>query len=352
MAITKYSLIAMTRNRSTFFFGFLFPLVFIGIFGLIGNTTSKIIVGIPTDSNQTFINQIISKQSSVTVDKDTKAVLENKLKQGKIAAIVLTVQTKSFPPKYKVTLQTSSAQPQAAATAVSFIQGIVDQSDLRLAGVTNPPITLIRSEISGRDYRYIDYALPGMIGFSLLGTALFGTVFGFIFLKKQLVIKRMFATPMRKLTFLFGQGTSRLLIALVQTALILAVGVFVFHFYLPSGWQTFLELLLISAFGLLAFLGFGYFASGLVNDENSAGPLINLITLPQFLLSGTFFPVDNLPKWVQPIANNLPLSYFNEAVRKLTTESGTLHDALTYLGGLAVWGVVMYLLATLTFKWE
>ena len=127
---------------------------------------------------------------------------------------------------------------------------------------------------------------------------------------------------------------------------------FVFHFYLPYGIQTFLDLILLSIIGLIAFLGFGYFMAGLANDENSAGPLVNLVTLPQFLLSGTFFSTDNLPTWLQPVANNLPLSYFNIAVRKITTEGGSLHDTLPYMLGLIVWGAVMYLLAAKTFKWQ
>ena len=128
--------------------------------------------------------------------------------------------------------------------------------------------------------------------------------------------------------------------------------VVVFKFYLPHGIITFLELMLLSTIGLIAFLGFGYFMAGLANDENSAGPLVNLVTLPQFLLSGTFFSTDNLPTWIQPIANNLPLSYFNMAIRKITTEGGSLYETVPYLLGLLVWGAVMYILAARTFKWE
>ena len=162
----------------------------------------------------------------------------------------------------------------------------------------------------------------------------------------------MFATPTKPLTILLGQWTSRLAIALVQTLLILAMGVLVFKFYLPHGFMTFIELMIISAIGLIAFLGFGYFFAGLANDENSAGPMVNLVTLPQFLLSGTFFPTDSFPTWLQPIANNLPLSYFNQAIRKITTEGGSLADTTPYLVGLIIWGVVMYILAARTFRWE
>lgn len=218
--------------------------------------------------------------------------------------------------------------------------------------MNDPAISYNQKEIEGRKPRYIDFALPGQIGFSLLSTAIFGTVFGLIYLKKALILKRMFATPTKAMTILLAQGTSRLIVALAQTVLILVLGVAVFQFYLPHGIITFIELLILSAFGLVAFLGFGYLIAGLSSDENAASPLTNLVTLPQFLLSGTFFSTDLLPKWVQPVANNLPLSYFNMAVRKITTEGGTLTETWPYLLGLLIWGAIMYILAARTFKWQ
>jgi ABC-2 type transport system permease protein len=213
-------------------------------------------------------------------------------------------------------------------------------------------MTIVNQQLSGLPIRYIDFALPGQIGFALLSTAIFGTVFGLIYLKKALVLKRMFATPTRAITILLAQGGSRLIMAILQMLIILTLGIVVFKFYLPHGWITFVELLILGIIALVAFLGFGYFMAGLVNDENAAGPMVNLITLPQFLLSGTFFPTSELPSWLQPIANILPLSFFNEAVRKITTEGGTITQTIPFMLGLILWGAVMYLLAARTFKWE
>jgi ABC-2 type transport system permease protein len=229
---------------------------------------------------------------------------------------------------------------------------VVDKTNLSLAGVQQPAVTYASQSTDVRQSRYIDFALPGQIGFSLLSTAIFGTVFGFIALKRELVLKRMFATPTRGLTLLLAQGASRLFFALMQTAVILLMGVLVFHFYLPHGWITLIEMLVLSTIGLIAFLGFGFFMAGLANDENSASPLVNLVTLPQFLLSGVFFSADNFPNWVQPIAQNLPLSYFNVAMRKITTEGLHLVDAWPYLLGLLLWGIIMYIAAARTFRWE
>lgn len=358
LALSFYAFKAMTRNKATFAFGFLFPVVFISIFGLIGNSSAKLPVGIRNDKTgiQDGFAKNFEGNPAIMIVRDSDEALNLKLKQGKIAGIASYEIISGNLESFAINLQTSSSNPQQAGTLKLIMQNAVDRKNLLFAKLETSTFqehtSLNIIEVRGRQSRYIDFALPGQIGFSMLGTAIFGTVFGLIFLKKSLVLKRMFATPVQPLTILLSQGTSRLIMAMLQTSLILVLGVVVFHFYLPHGLLTFVELLLLSAIGLIAFLGFGFFMAGLANDENSANPLVNLVTLPQLLLSGTFFATDNLPHWIQPIANNLPLSYFNMAIRKITTEGGTLIDTLPYLAGLLLWGAVMYILAAKTFKWE
>jgi ABC-2 type transport system permease protein len=85
---------------------------------------------------------------------------------------------------------------------------------------------------------------------------------------------------------------------------------------------------------------------------NTVPPLANLITLPQFLLAGTFFSIDVFPKWLQPISRALPLTYLNEALRKIAFEGASLFSLSTEIGILAAWGVFVYILAIKFFKWE
>lgn len=349
----KYFFLAQTRNAATFAFGFLFPVVFISIFGLIGNSTQTLTIGFPSNTNlNNSIIKTIKTEKFVTTQVASESQLETAMKQGKLSGIVSINQNPQNPTHAQINVITSVANPQEGAGVLSLVNGIVDQTNLKEAGVTNPPITIAQKQLAGREIRYIDFALPGQIGFALLSTAIFGTVFGLIYLKKALVLKRMFATPTRALTILLAQGGSRLIMAILQTLIILILGIVAFKFYLPQGWITFVELLILSVIALIAFLGFGYFMAGLVNDENAAGPMVNLITLPQFLLSGTFFPTNELPNWLQPLANILPLSFFNEAVRKITTEGGSIEQTVPYMLGLVLWGAVMYILAAKTFRWE
>lgn len=351
--MTKYFFLAQTRNPGTFAFGFLFPVVFISIFGLIGNTPETLTIGIPSNTNlNSPIIKTVEHQKYVQTTIAPESQLALMMKQGKLSGIVSANQTAQSPAKYAVSVITSVGNPQEAAGVVALLNGIVDHANLSAAGVTNPSISIKQEQLPGQAQRYIDFALPGQIGFALLSTAIFGTVFGLIYLKKALVLKRMFATPTRAMTILLAQGASRLIMAILQTLLILILGIVVFKFYLPHGLITFAELLVMSMIALIAFLGFGYFMAGLVNDENAAGPMVNLVTLPQFLLSGTFFPITSLPNWLQPIASVLPLSFFNAAVRKITTEGGDFYQTIPYMLGLIIWGAVMYILAAKTFKWE
>jgi len=195
----KYFFLAQTRNPATFAFGFLFPVVFISIFGLIGNGSQKVTVGVPRNTNSIIISTL-KKQQFVTIQEGSMSSLKTELIQGKIGGIVSTTQTQENPLAYTVSILTSSASPQNAGIVQGVVRGIVDQTNLQLSGVVNPPYTATVQEVSGRNSRYIDFALPGQIGFSLLSTAIFGTVFGLIFLKKSLVLKRMFATPTKART--------------------------------------------------------------------------------------------------------------------------------------------------------
>lgn len=349
--MTWFVLKAMLKNRATLFFSLAFPVAFVTIFGLVGNGASNVRLGVPSSVDQNSpIIRAIDKVSVIKVTTDSEDNLHKLLVQGKLDGELQITPTSTR--AYDVKLLTSSGNPTGAGTAQSVLRGVVDQLNLALSGVTKPPISFNSQEISGRQSRYIDFALPGQIGFSILSLSIFGIVFGFVFLKKELIFKRMFATPVRAITILLAQGSSRLVMAFMQTIVIVGIGVFFLQFYLPHGVQTFAEILIIATIGLIAFMGFGLFIAGFAKDENSAGPLVNLVTLPQFLLSGVFFPTDNFPSWLQPIANNLPLSYFNEAIRKITTEGGSITDAVPFLLGLLAWGAAMYFLASRTFSWE
>jgi ABC-2 type transport system permease protein len=74
--------------------------------------------------------------------------------------------------------------------------------------------------------------------------------------------------------------------------------------------------------------------------------------MPQMLLSGTFFSIDNFPHWMQPFCRALPLSFLNDALRKMSFDGANLWTVKMDVVALLIWGVVIYAVAGKTFKWE
>jgi ABC-2 type transport system permease protein len=115
---------------------------------------------------------------------------------------------------------------------------------------------------------------------------------------------------------------------------------------------TALQMLLFAMLGLVVFMGFGFFISGIAPNESVIPPIANIVTLPQFLLSGTFFSTEAFPPWLQRISNVLPLTYLNDGLRKIAFEGAALWDVRFNMLVLVLWGIGIYILAAKFFRWE
>jgi len=203
-----------------------------------------------------------------------------------------------------------------------------------------------------REYKNIDFVLPGQLGFSLLAGSVFGTAFVFFGLRQTLVLKRFFATPVKRSTIVISEGIARMTFQLLTAIVIIGIGHFAFGFTLVHGIATFFALLALSALAIMVFMGFGFVVSNLAKNESVIPAFANMITLPQFLLAGTFFSIDNFPDWLQPIARVLPLTFLNDAMRKVSFEGAGFSAIGWDVLWLCVWGIALYVFASRIFKWE
>lgn len=182
--------------------------------------------------------------------------------------------------------------------------------------------------------------------------ALFGIAFTLVSLKKELVIKRMFATPVSKTTLMLSEVGSRVIIAMIQTLIIVLVGHFAFNFTLANGFITLLSIMALSFVGIITFVSFGIFAASISKSEDSISPIANIIMMPQLFLSGAFFAIEAFPDFLQPIARILPMTYLNDAFKKVAFEGVALSETFPMMLGLLIWAVVVYLIDIKLFKWE
>ncbi len=366
LAITKGSLRAIFRSPSAVIFSFVFPLIFILVFGFIGGggITVKVALKNVSDTNNVLIKNGLMKNPSVKLITNlTEEQARTEVGKGNIAALIVIDSTPVNNGYFQYVLKTttSSASIDRFPILRSQLSEIIRQADERNFP-DRPTVAKIemQPEIAGREYKTIDFILPGQLGFSLLSAGVFGVAFMFFSLRNTLVLKRFFATPINRTYIVLGEGLSRVLFSLITAVVIILFGRFFFGFTLVHGVETFLEMMALSFIGLIVFMGFGFIVSGLAKSDSTIPPFANLITLPQFLLSGTFFSIDAFPHWLQIIAKLLPLTYLNQAMRSVAFEGVHFWNVTATINNwhvpvifiLLLWIVVVYAVAIKVFRWE
>ncbi|HVE60522.1 MAG TPA: ABC transporter permease [Chitinophagaceae bacterium] len=357
LAITKASLRAILRSPSAIVFSIFFPLIFILVFGFIGSgggPTYRIVLDSKSDTTNAILDSLRSIKNVRFVSYKNEKTLQSDLNKGRIAGI-LEIEKSIIPNSnftYFVRFKTTTASADRFSSFFPLLENIVTKID-KANFENRQTIGQIVPEVKEvRKYRTIDFILPGQLGFSLLSAGIFGVAFLFFSLRKQLVLKRFYATPIRRGYIVLGEGISRVIFQLLTAIIIIGIGYFAFNFTLVNGWITFFEIMILSFIALLVFMGMGFIVSGVAKNESAIPPLANLITMPQFLLAGTFFSIDVFPKWLQPISKALPLTYFNDAMRKISFEGVSLMECGVELAVLTAWGIVSYAIAIKVFKWE
>jgi ABC-2 type transport system permease protein len=360
LAITRASLTAIFRSPSAVVFSFVFPFVFILVFGFVGNSglksTYKIALADGCDTTNAIYMALSHSDAVKIIHYSTKDALKLDEQKGELAGVVNIIKntggTSPYTIKFSSTHASDDKWPQFKALIESVINGVSNTvypnrphyAELKFDEATD--ISKVRI------YKTIDFILPGQLGFSLLSSGVFGVAFMFFSLRNTLVLKRFFATPISRTYIVLGEGLSRVLFQLMTAVVIIIVGYFFFGYTLIYGFTTFFEMIVLSFIGLIVFMGFGFIVSGMAKSDSTIPPLANLITLPQFLLGGTFFSTDNFPKWLQPISKALPLTYLNDALRAVAFQGENLWDVRNQIAVLLIWGIIVYAIAIKVFKWE
>ncbi len=360
LAITKASLRAIFRSPSAVIFSFVFPFVFILVFGFIGNNSTapvyKIVIDKNSDTANAFYDSVKLSKRVRILSFNSEHELNNSIIKGKIAGVLKITRSGVPNPEYIYTIHSSNASNDKWPQLLPVLEAIANKiSNIKYASRPNFAIADFKYERdieTVREYKTIDFILPGQLGFSLLSSGVFGVAFMFFNLRNTLVLKRFFATPISRTYIVLGEALSRVIFQMLTAIVIILVGYYLFDFTLVKGVETLMNMLVLSFIGLLVFMGFGFIVSGLARNDSTIPPFANLITLPQFLLGGTFFSVEVFPKWLQPISNALPLTHLNTAMRKVAFEGQHLWDVRIEIGILLLWGIVVYIAAVKVFKWE
>lgn len=360
LAITRASLKSIFRSPSSVVFGFAFPFVFILVFGFIGNnsggSTYSVVVAPGSDTSNDLYQALKDARGIKFKHFPDTVSLHEALQKGSVAGIIdirkNTIENPPYSFSLKSTTSSNDQWPQLKAIIESVINKVSNQHFPDRKTYAEFDFNPQRDIKQIRQYKTIDFILPGQLGFSLLASGVFGVAFTFFLLRNTLVLKRFFATPISRTHIIMGEMISRVLFQLLTAVVILLLGRYLFGFTLVHGFLTFINLMVLSFIGLFVFMGFGFVVSGIAKNESTIPPLANIVTLPQFLIGGTFFSIDVFPGWLQWIARIMPLTHLNNALREVAFVGSNLWDVKDEIGILLLWGVAVYIAAIKLFKWE
>ena len=211
---------------------------------------------------------------------------------------------------------------------------------------------LTEGEVEGKGQGYKGFLVPGIAAMAIMQGGLFGVVFTLIAYKNRGILRRLKAAPISPAHVLSGQVVTRLVVSIMQTYVLLLVGIFVLRVTIGEDLGSWLSLTVFALLGGALFIAMGLAISGWAKSEDTAAPIANVVSLPMMFLSGVFFPTSAMPDWVQSISRFIPLTYLADGLRAVALDGASLASQWPEMTGLAAWTAATFLVAMRVFKWE
>lgn len=348
------------RDRTALFFTFMFPLIFLFVFGSFskgGGTNFH--VAIINQSSSPFAKQYVHELESSKIFKldnsdNTLAKAKDRIGKSQIDGIIVlppsfgTTKPGQTRPNGQVQLLYSQNDASTGQTLTTVLQGTLKPLNARYVSLQQP-FSVNGQALNERNLTAFDYTFTGMLGFAILGAGIFGPMNVFPELKKMGILRRLHTTPLRVWQYFLSVMIGNAVVGLMSLAVMLIVAVAAFHLHIVG---NLLELAVFLAFGIIVILGIGLALGGWAKNERQVAPLGNIIVFPLMFLSGVFFPRFLMPEWLQSASNFLPLTPVIDGARLILTEGKSLLDLGSQLAIMAVWLVIIYAIAFRVFRWE
>src|SRR5438552_2804620 len=227
-------------------------------------------------------------------------------------------------------------------------RAVVDDALQRAEGRADP--TPVRDQLVNEPgSRYIDFLIPGLLGFNLMSSGLWGVGFVIVEMRVRKLIKRMIATPMSRSHFLLSFVLVRGAFLLGELPILLCFAHWVFNVPIRGSVPLIVGL---SALGSLMFAGMGLLIGSRAQNTHTVAGLVNLATLPMLVTSGVFFSAARFPEVIQPIIRLLPLTALIEALRTVMLDSAGLAAVANQIGIMLAWGLISFVVALCMFRWQ
>jgi ABC-2 type transport system permease protein len=349
------------RNRGALFFSFLFPIIFILLFGWAfqNMNTQTFKVGLSDEGSPRTTSYITQGLESVVIQTNLKefktqsgnlADLLSALKNGSLDAVIVIpngMDTLSPGQSGNIQVYYDASLMENQQTLIPAIYQVINAIDQQLGGYT-PFISVQQKSVQSHQLRYIDFLLPGVLGMTLMFIGVQGGL-PIIQQRQAHIIKRLGSTPLPRSMLVLGDVVFRIIVVLLSAALIILVGRLVFNVRMVGNWLSLCGIVLL---GSLVLVNLGYVIAAFVKTQESAMPIVQIVDLPMMILSGTFFPIGSMPAFIEPLVKILPLTYLNDALRQIMVAGTPLYSMTTDIAVLAAWAVVTLAVTIRFFRWD
>jgi ABC-2 type transport system permease protein len=354
--LTLANIKSFTRDRAALFWTLAFPLIFIFLFGAIfsgGNADRTIgfgdLDGTPASAQ---LKAAFAAVPNVKLVEGTEEELTAKMRDGEVSAVIVvpqgyaeTVGGGAAPASLTVyTDPSQSTTDGATKQLVGFVLSQVNQA----ASGRPPAVAPNFRSVQTNDLTFISYLVPSILGMSLMQLGVFAAV-PLVADREKLIFKRLHATPLRRWQLVGSNVIMRLIIAVLQTVIIVGIGSAVFGVQVSGNWLLIGALVLL---GSLTFIALGYVIGSFASTEESANGMTSVVQFPLMFLSGTFFPIDAMPDALRTVARAMPLTYLGDALRQVMVDGTPFSPLLVCFAVLAGWLVVCFGIAFRFVRWQ
>ena len=356
------------RNIVGLFFGVIFPVIIISLFGAIfagGGGSVKVYVqnkdkgpfaspqmDIATPFVQALNGTNINMNATWPVivqlvdpsENFSQYLADNSASDGVIIPENFSLDYLAGQP-FNIMVYGNPAQSSSAIVS-GTVSAIVDEFNLQRFHGT-PVINIASASVNIEQTKYIDFLIPGLIGFSILVSPMFSMVNITSEYKKVKLFKQLSLTPLHKMEWLASKVIWYILLSMISFVLLVLVGTYGFgaHMTLTVWLIPFLIL------GPMLFSSLGMLVGTVTKSVETASVLGNIITFPMMFLSGTFFPISTMPEYLRNFAHVLPLFYIVEGLNNVMVY-GNIMAALTDILVVTVITAVVFVAAAKVFKWR
>lgn len=349
------------RDKVAIFFVFLFPLIFLFVFGSIfsGDNDVSFRVALLNESNSQFSKEFseqIKKNDIFKVDDEVSNLdlAKEKMNRGQIDATIILPETfgeikdsQAYPSGEAHVMYDQNNQ-SAGTTLGSIMEGVF--KDLNQEFVSTPtPFTVKTESTATKGLSQFDYTFTGILGFTLLSLGIFGPTSVFPRLKQRGVLRRYHLTTLKVWQYFVGNVLSNAFVGILSVALMFIAALTVFDLNMRG---NYLNLIVLVVLGVVLLFGIGLAIGGWARTENQAAPLAQITVLPMMFLSGVFFPTFLMPEFLQNITKFIPLTPVIDSLRMVVTENASLLDLGPQLAVIFGWIIVIYMVAFKVFRWE